>query len=333
MKKQVVYIEHHSTDPAFNLAMEQYVFDSMSREKEYFWLWQNDNTIVVGKHQNTVQEINQSYVKEHGIRVVRRLSGGGAVYHDLGNVNFTFIADAGNLEQLNLQKFTVPVVNTLKKIGIEAQANGRNDISIDGKKFSGNSQYIKQGRIMHHGTLMFDSDLSIVQQALHVSAAKYESKGFKSVRSRVTNIRPYAAPGMTLENFIDILKNHMIEGQQVEIYHLTPKDIAEIIRIKESRYDTWKWNYGASPKYTVVKAERVEGCGQIELYMNVEEGLLKEIQSYGDFFGNGMTLELAERLMDCPLQAQALQQRLEGVEIGEYFVGLDTETFISMILG
>lgn len=332
MKKQVVYIDHHSTDPAFNLAMEQYVFDSMSREKDYFWLWQNDNTIVVGKHQNTAQEINASFVKEHGIKVVRRLSGGGAVYHDMGNVNFTFIADAGDLEQLNLHKFTVPVVNTLKKIGVQAQANGRNDISIEGKKFSGNSQYIKQGRIMHHGTLMFDSDLTVVQQALNVSNAKYESKGFKSVRSRVTNIRPYAAEGMTLEHFIDVLKNHMIEGQAVEIYHLTAEDIAEIMKIKEARYDTWEWNYGASPEYTVVKSERVEGCGQIEVHMNVEEGQIKEIKCFGDFFGDGMTPELEERFVDCPLREEELSQRLKGIDLGNYFAGLDANTFVSILM-
>ncbi len=333
MEKQMVFIEQYSTDPAFNLALEQYVFDSMPREKEYFWLWQNENAIVVGKHQNTAQEINPIYVEKHGIKVVRRLSGGGAVYHDLGNVNFTFIADAGDLEQLNMQKFTVPVVKTLAAMGIDAQVSGRNDISIDGRKFSGNSQYIKQGRIMHHGTLLFDSDLTVIQQALAVSSAKYEAKGFKSVRSRVTNIRPYVAHGTTLENFIDILKNHMTEGQQVEIYRLTPEDIAKITRIKEERYDTWEWNFGASPQYRVTKSERVEGCGQIDICMNVEEGRIQEIQSYGDFFGNGITQELAECLKGCPLHREALQEVLTGIELGSCFAGLNTEAFISILLG
>ena len=130
-----MYIETTSTDPKFNLALEQYVFDCMPKDREYFWLWQNANAIVVGKHQNTVEEINHAYVKEHGIQVVRRLSGGGAVYHDMGNVNFTFIADAGNLETLNLKAFCTPVIQTLKKIGVQAEVSGRNDISIEGKSF------------------------------------------------------------------------------------------------------------------------------------------------------------------------------------------------------
>ena len=198
MGKKVVFIESNSNDPRFNLALEQYVFDEMPKDREYFWLWQNHNTIVVGKHQNTAQEINQTYVREHGITVVRRLSGGGAVYHDMGNVNFTFIADTGDMETLNLHAFCTPVVNTLEQIGVKAEVSGRNDITIDGKKFSGNSQYIKHGRIMHHGTLMFDSDLSVVSKALQVSSDKYESKGFKSVKSRVTNIKPYAPADMDM---------------------------------------------------------------------------------------------------------------------------------------
>ena len=333
MGKPIVYIDHVSTDPAFNLAMEQYVFDSMPRENEYFWLWRNDNTIVVGKHQNTVQEINKEYVDAHGIQVVRRLSGGGAVYHDLGNVNFTFIADTGDMEQLNLHKFTVPVVKTLERLGINAQVSGRNDISVDGKKFSGNSQYIRGGRIMHHGTLMFDSDLSMVQKALMVPAAKYESKGFKSVRSRVTNLSEYAKAGMTIEEFMDTLKAYMTEGEPVEIYHLTQEDLDKIQKIKADQYESWEWNYGASPKYSVIKEKRMEGCGQIEIHMNVEEGKILEVQSYGDFFGEGICGTLLERLLHCPLHEAALEEALEGIPMVTYFAGLDTKNFIALLLG
>ena len=225
MGKKVVFIESNSNDPRFNLALEQYVFDEMPNDREYFWLWQNHNTIVVGKHQNTAQEINQTYVREHGITVVRRLSGGGAVYHDMGNVNFTFIADTGDMETLNLHAFCTPVVNTLEQIGVKAEVSGRNDITIDGKKFSGNSQYIKHGRIMHHGTLMFDSDLSVVSKALQVSSDKYESKGFKSVKSRVTNIKPYAPADMDMETFKNILKQYMVQGEDVEIHHLSEEEL------------------------------------------------------------------------------------------------------------
>ncbi len=331
MNKKVVYIESNSNDPRFNLALEQYVFDEMPKDCEYFWLWQNHNTIVVGKHQNTAQEINQAYVREHDITVVRRLSGGGAVYHDMGNVNFTFIADAGNMEQLNLQAFCLPVVNTLEQIGVKAEVSGRNDITIDGKKFSGNSQYIKQGRIMHHGTLMFDSDLSVVSKALQVSNDKYESKGFKSVRSRVTNIKPYVPTEMDMETFKTILKKYMVLGGDVEVHHLTEEELKRICQIQEERYNTWEWTYGESPEFTVNKKRRIEGCGQITIQMNVEHGCITEYRSFGDYFGNGDTEELQETLKGCPLQSEALAECLKDFDLESCYSHLDKDTFICLL--
>ena len=192
------YLNIYTTDPAFNLAAEQYVFENLPKDRMYFMLWQNDNAIIIGKYQNTLAEINEKNVLENGMKVVRRLSGGGAVYHDLGNLNFTFIADAGELEELNMRVFCQPIVKALAKIGITAEINGRNDITIDGRKFSGNAQYMRSGRIMHHGTIMFDSNLEMVQKALNVDPSKIESKGKKSVRSRVTNIREYLREDISL---------------------------------------------------------------------------------------------------------------------------------------
>jgi len=139
------YLDLTCTDPSRNLAMEQHVFDALPRDRAYFMLWQNDNAIIIGKHQNTLAEINEPYVRAHGIRVVRRLSGGGAVYHDLGNLNFTFITDAGDTAKLDFRLFCLPIVRTLEGFGVHAEVNGRNDITIDGKKFSGNSQYLRRG--------------------------------------------------------------------------------------------------------------------------------------------------------------------------------------------
>lgn len=333
MEKKMIFIESDSNDPRFNLALEQYVFDEMSRDYNYFWLWQNHNTIVVGKHQNTVEEINHAYVKEHGITVVRRLSGGGAVYHDMGNVNFTFITDAGDLEKLNLQAFCQPVVRTLETLGITAELSGRNDITIDGKKISGNSQYVKKGRIMHHGTLMFDSDLSVVGEALKVSADKYESKGFKSVRSRVTNIKPYVSGEMSMNEFKEILKKNMIQEESVEVYQLTQTDLVRIREIQEERYNTWEWNFGASPEYAVRKKRRIEGCGQIEIFMDVEKGYIKNYHSFGDYFGNGDTEELKALLHGCMLEEQAIRERLEGFNLESCYSCLSMEEFIQLLVG
>lgn len=327
------YIRSRSTDPYFNLALEQYVFDSLDRSYSYFMLWQNDNTIVVGKHQNTAQEINAAYVKEHGIRVVRRLSGGGAVYHDLGNLNYTFITDhSGKDSSFDFSAFCRPVVDALADIGVAAEISGRNDILIDGKKFSGNAQYMKEGRIMHHGTLMYDSDLDVVSKALHVPDDKIVSKGIRSVRSRVTNIRPYAPQGMTLSSFEESLADHMAKEFGMTPYELTEQDIAAVSRIREERYIQWDWNYGRSPKFQLEKSRRIEGCGRIEIRMNVDKGIITAIDFHGDYFGDGNPKELAGLLTGTPLEEQHVRNRLQDVNISDYFSSITLDQFLSVLL-
>ena len=238
------YLDLMTTDPSYNLAMEQYVFDCLPRDRMYFMLWQNDNAIIVGKYQNTIAEINEEAVRERGIRVVRRLSGGGAVYHDMGNLNFTFITDVGESNALDLKLFCEPVVRTLATLGVKAEVNGRNDITIDGKKFSGNSQYIRQGRVMHHGTIMFDSDLSVVSEALRVDPTKIQTKGIRSVRSRVTNVAEHLPEKVTLPEFRRILLENILKENPGEAYPLTQDDLAAVEKLRAERYATWEWNYG-----------------------------------------------------------------------------------------
>jgi len=327
------YIESPSHDPHFNLALEQYVFDRLDRNHDYFMLWQNDNAIIVGKHQNTIGEINSAYVKEHDIQVVRRLSGGGAVYHDLGNINFTFIADTGDASCFDFSTFCRPVVKALRSIGVPAEINGRNDMTVDGKKFSGNSQYMKQGRIMHHGTLMFDSDLEVVGQALAVSRDKIASKGLKSVRSRVTNIKPYVKQDITTAEFLATLRDFMFEEYDLQPYHLTEDDLEAVRALQAEVYDTWEWNFGRSPAYQMCKERRVEGCGKLEIHMDVARGgVITALSFFGDYFGNGDSTELAQRLIGQPLEEGALRAALEGVSINDYFSRMDLDTFLSILL-
>ena len=329
----MIYLESTSCNPYYNLALEEYVFEHLPQDQSYFMLWQNDNALIVGKYQNTAAEINAAYVQEHGIRVARRLSGGGAVYHDLGNLNYTFITDAGDMERLNLHAFCLPLANALHRLGVDAQVTGRNDVTIQGQKCSGSSQYLKRGRVMHHGCILFDANLSVVAGALNVPKDKIESKGVKSVRSRVTNIRPYLKADMGMEQFKQLLKQHMVTDAALEPYKMTQADIDGVERLCRERYSTWEWNYGGSPQFSIHKNRRVEGCGRIEVSMEVERGgAIAAFACHGDYFGSGDAADVAACLIGCRLEEKELQRALKDFPLEDYFNGLDRAEFIRILL-
>ena len=325
------YLDLMTTDPSYNLAMEQYVFDCLPRDRMYFMLWQNDNAIIVGKYQNTIAEINEEAVRERGIRVVRRLSGGGAVYHDMGNLNFTFITDVGESNALDLKLFCEPVVRTLATLGVKAEVNGRNDITIDGKKFSGNSQYIRQGRVMHHGTIMFDSDLSVVSEALRVDPTKIQTKGIRSVRSRVTNVAEHLPEKVTLPEFRRILLENILKENPGEAYPLTQDDLAAVEKLRAERYATWDWNYGFSPVCTMLRRRRVDGCGMIEAYITVEHGKIAALSFKGDFFSASEPDELAAHFVGCTPDRAGYEKALGDVDVSRYFAGLQKNELIDIL--
>lgn len=327
----MTFIDVSTTDPAFNLALEQYVFDRMPRDRGYFMLWRNDNAIIVGRHQNTLAEINEDFVRDRGVRVVRRLSGGGAVYHDLGNLNFTYIVDAAQGPRVDLRLFCQPVAEALRSLGVDARVNGRNDITIDGRKFSGNAQYVREGRVMHHGTIMFDSDLTVLGQALQVSREKIETKGVRSVRSRVTNVRPYLPPEVTMDLFKARILESVSRGRPMERYDLTAEDAVQVEDLRRRRYDTWEWNYGASPACSALRRRRVEGCGTVEAYLRTDRGRLTDVQFRGDFFSAVEPEVLARRLIGLRPEEKELRAALEGVDAGLYFTWLDTETLLDIL--
>ena len=324
------YLNLQTTDPAFNLAVEEYVFDYLPRDRMYVMLWQNDNAIIIGKNQNTLAEINEAYVKAQNIRVVRRLSGGGAVYHDLGNLNFTVIADAQG-ESLDFGRFCALVVKALQKVGVNAEINGRNDMTIEGKKFSGNAQYLRQGRVMHHGTILFDSDGTKLANALQVDEAKIRAKGVKSVRSRVTNVREHLPVDMTLPQFRQVLLDTILGETPGEEYVLSEKDLETIEKLKKDRYDTWQWNYGHSPACTLHKKGRVEGCGTVEAFISLREGTISEIAFKGDFFGVTDPEQLAALLVGCRPDRASLEQRLAGTDVSRYFMGMDLADLVGIL--
>ncbi|MCR4752236.1 MAG: lipoate--protein ligase [Eubacterium sp.] len=328
----MIFYESDSHDPYWNLALEEYVFHSLPRKDDYFLLWQNDRAVIVGKFQNTVAEINTEYVEAHGIRVARRLSGGGAVYHDLGNVNYTFITDAGNREELNLHAFCEPLETALQKLGVPAKISGRNDVLIEGMKCSGSSQYLRRGRVMHHGCIMFDTDLTVLSRALQYRPEKYVSRSTESVRSRVTNISAYMDGSVTVRQFMDLLKVYMAKGHDLKPGTLTAEDRAAIQKLRDEKYSTWEWNFGASPAYDASVSEYVEGCGFIELSYNVDNGIIRGFRSQGDYFGAIDAEDLRNRLIGTPIRRDALEKALAGVAIETYYAGLSKTQFLDLLL-
>ena len=322
------FLDLTTTDPAFNLAAEEYVFEKLPRDAMYVMLWQNDNAIIVGKHQNTLAQINEAFVREKGIKVVRRLSGGGAVYHDMGNLNYTIIADGDG--DLDFGRFCRIVLDALARVGVKGELNGRNDMTIDGKKFSGNAQYAKQGRVMHHGTILFDSDSSVLAGALQVDEAKIKAKGVKSVRSRVTNVRPHLPKDMPLKQFKKVLLGSILTQFPGEEYVFTPEDLAEIEKLS-LRYRDWEWNYGKSPACDLVRKQRVEGCGTVEAYLSLDQGRIQQLQFRGDFFSAREPEGLAQRLVGLPLERQALAAVLLAEDVGSFFMGLDAAGLLDIL--
>lgn len=324
------YIENTVNCPYYNLALEQTVFDRLDRRHSYCMLWRNRSAVIIGRNQNTAAEINQAFVDSRGIDVARRLSGGGAVYHDMGNINFTFITDAA--ETIDFAPFCALIREALQSFGVPARVSGRNDMTVDGKKISGNAQYIRQNRVMHHGTLLYDSDLDMLSRALSGSG-KVESGGIRSVRSAVTNIRPYMEAGMPSDAFFGALRDRLLYTLGMREYTLTADDKAAAETLRERVYSRRDWNYGASPPCNARKRLFVEGCGTVEALLNIEKGIIAHASFYGDFFGNENPAALAAVLAGHRLEYGELAAALQGIAISRYFYNMDTEAFLQLLLG
>ncbi|MFD0712366.1 lipoate--protein ligase [Paenibacillus sp. GCM10027626] len=321
------------TDPAFNLALEEYALRNLPMDDSYLLFYINEPSIIIGKNQNTIEEINQEYVRDNGIHVVRRLSGGGAVYHDLGNLNFSFITkDDGNSFH-NFAKFTRPVIDALHKLGVNAELSGRNDIQVDGRKISGNAQFASKGRMFSHGTLLFNSAMENVSSALKVKPIKIESKGTKSVRGRVANISEFLREPMTIEQFHAALLRELFGGADGEVTHypLTDAEWSAVAKLAEERYRNWDWNYGRSPKCNIENIRKFTS-GIIDARLDVEDGHLVGIRLFGDYFGAHDVTELEELLIGTRYEEAALRLKLASVDLTRYFGKLSEDEFINLLL-
>jgi len=328
----MLYIDNQNiTDPRINLAIEEYALKNLDINESYLLFYINEPSIIIGKNQNTVEEINTKYVDDNNIHVVRRLSGGGAVYHDLGNLNFSFITkDDGNSFH-NFKKFTEPVIEALKRLGVNAELSGRNDILAEGRKISGNAQFSTRGRMFSHGTLLFDSEMDHVVSALRVKKDKIESKGIKSIRSRVANISEFLEEKVTIEEFKKLILAYIFDGEDnIQEYKLTEADWANIHQLSKERYQNWEWNYGKSPKFNLQHSHRFP-VGQIDVRLEVNRGTIENCKIYGDFFGVGDVNEIEERLIGKRYERAAIAEAVEDVEINHYFGNITKDEFIDLV--
>lgn len=326
------FIENLSNDPRFNLAFEEYVFKNLDTKQDYVLLWRNGPSIIVGKNQNTVEEINSDFVKENNINVVRRVTGGGAVYHDLGNLNFSFIVSADKQDKIDFKVLNIPIVMALEKLGIKCELSGRNDIVIDGKKFSGIAQSISKGRVLNHGTLLFDSKLETLGNALNVKRDKIESKGVKSVSSRVTNIKPYIKDDIDVLEFKNLLLNNIFNylNQEPDFYELSNEDYNNIQKIVDEKYGTWEWNYGTSPKFNYKGYNRFS-IGSIETRLMIENGYIANCKIYGDFFGKNDISILENQINGIKYDKDEARETLKDVDLEGYFGNVTLDDFLSCL--
>ncbi|MCF8566542.1 lipoate--protein ligase [Alicyclobacillus tolerans] len=329
----MLYIDNQDMmDATLNLALEEYALTQFDISETYLLFYSMHPTVIVGKNQNTVEEIDTQYVQDQGVAVTRRLSGGGAVYNDEGDLSFSFITKNDEHSFHNYRRFTEPVIRALRELGVPAELSGRNDILVEGKKVSGNAQFATRGRMFSHGTLLFDVNLDNVAKALKVRREKIESKGLHSVRSRVTNIRPYLNHDMDIHEFKKVLLERIFAGEpQIPQRHITEDDWAAVSEIAKQRYRNWDWVYGKSPSFNVQRTERFPAVGIIDVRLYVEHGRIQHCRFYGDFFGEQDISELEQLLVGCRYSPDDIAAALGRLDVRSYFGPIRRDELLGLL--
>ncbi len=322
----MLIIRSNTSNPAFNLATEEFLMNH--KQDNWFYLYINDPSIIVGKHQNSLAEINVDYVKENNVIVIRRTTGGGAVFHDPGNLNFTFIMKEHPGETADFRKYTQPIIDVLQAMDVDAKFEGRNDMTIEGKKFSGNAKAFYNNKILQHGTLLFDSTLPNLSQALKLNPLKYRDKAVKSISSRVTNISEHLKHDITLEEFEKRIVDHVrTMYADAEVYELTDEDRAAIQKLVDEKYGTWDWNFGYSPKYNLQKGIKTSG-GHVEVNLDVRKGQIEDVKIFGDFFNTREVSELEDMLRGAPHERDKIKELLSTIGIEKYLNNVTVDEFL-----
>lgn len=313
------YIRLDSTDPFYNMAFEAWCLKNLPAGNTYFYLWRNEPAVIIGENQNAYAEVNLDYLRENGVHLARRTTGGGAVYHDLNNLNYSFIGEDVSAE---------PMVQALRSLGVAAELTGRNDIFVDGHKVSGYARRMEGNRELVHGTLLYDVDLTVLQKALDTPVSKMKSKGVKSVRSAVANLKDYLPQ---LQGVLDFKKALLgCFAADLQEYSLGERELAEIKELRDSKFATPEWNLGKSPEASFVRKAKFP-CGTIEVELLIDEGRIAQIAFSGDFLGSLSVAELAARLIGQPYDRTALSERLSTENISQYFDNLSPTQLLDLL--
>lgn len=324
------YIETNWDIPYYNFALEDYLLNE-AEEDDYVFFYIHKPSIIVGKYQNTIEEVNKDFIDDNNIIVARRLSGGGAVYHDHGNLNFSFVHKASKKDVNDFKKFTKPVVDALKDLGLNAHLSGRNDILIDDKKISGNAQYFTNNRLLHHGTLLYDSEMSNLVKSLKVRDLKIKSKGIKSVKSRVANIADFLNDTLPIEDFRDYLLKSFYKSKDIEKYELDEKALTYIENKVKEQFSTWDWNWGKSPDYEIQKIEKFP-FGILDTRIDVKDGKISKCKIYGDYFSKKDISNLENSLIGLKYDKNELLKNQNVIKIDDYFTDFDFEEYINYLV-
>lgn len=319
------------TKPSFNLALEEYVFKNF-KDSDVIILWRNEPSVIIGKNQNAYAEIDLDFVRQNNISVIRRLTGGGAVFHDLGNVNYTFVSDYESGELDSFKAFAAPVCAFLRNMGLDAEFSGRNDITVGNAKISGTAKTAAGGRSLAHGTLLYSADLLRLSKALKPNLKKLEDKAVRSVKSRVCNISELLENAPSVEEFAQRLAEFFLKEQDVCLYELSESDVLAVKQIEKEKYGSWQWNFAASPDFSF-KSERKFPFGIVECHLNVSEGKISDIRFFGDFFSNRDIADLEETLKGIKLERESLLKRLSDLPASQFIVGITADELINLILG
>ena len=323
------YLKNPSTNPYYNMAFDEYCLESLPIDEPVFFLWQNRPAVIVGFNQEVNTEVNLDYLKENGIDLVRRVTGGGAVYHDLENLNYTIVGRSEDLER-DYPEYASLLAKALQTLGVPATLSGRNDILVEGRKVSGFAKRVCKNRLMVHGTLMYNVDVDVLTHVLNPSTTKLQSKGIASVRSRVANLCEYLPEIPDIQTFSQRLEEILSNNYTDTEYQLTETDLANIQRLTDKKFATWEWNYGRSPKATLVHSARL-ACGTVEIHLTLAENRIASCRFGGDFLGNLPASDVEKALTGIPYEINEIRKCLSKIEISRYFDRVSVDDLLEMM--